>query len=245
MLKNFITDNDLKAFYPKISAQIWSTVADYSVQIQKAYDNLINDLWNRGINPRLVMIPLDLKRSATVEPNDPLNSTSEIVSTTGLAQRASNQRRFVVTPTAVTGQWTVQLQGSNKQSEPSVTDASWQDIASLTIPTTILTERSIIITNQFRWYRYKSTAGTAGTSMTSTISVVETIYDNLIIHGACVIIFSDWMKETNDIWDNRRASAQLLYDSGLNAVRVSYDENDDGFIDGADAIRNTSITLCR
>ena len=60
MMRNFITDDDLKIRNPNLSKQLWSTQTDYSTQIAKGFDRLMNDLHNISINPRKIMTPLDL-----------------------------------------------------------------------------------------------------------------------------------------------------------------------------------------
>jgi hypothetical protein len=50
----------LQVRYPQLENQLWKTQADYSPQIRKGFDKLLNDLHNLGINTRLCMIPLDL-----------------------------------------------------------------------------------------------------------------------------------------------------------------------------------------
>ena len=60
MLRNFITDDDLKLRHPNLANQLWGGQSDYSNQIALGFDKLMNDLHNININPRKVMLPLDL-----------------------------------------------------------------------------------------------------------------------------------------------------------------------------------------
>jgi hypothetical protein len=242
MIKNYILDADLKKFYPLISNTLWSTQADYSTQISKAFDIMINDLWNRGLNPRQCMIPLDLNRADGADANQPLTALTKTATFTGEAYEGENQRRFAVKPSVCTGTFTFQLQGSNEVSEPASGDSSWEDAGSTLSFASTTAEQSLVLTTQYRWYRYKITI--AATTCTYTACLYETIFDDLISHRALAMIFNDWSQASPDYI--RFAETEMaLYDSGLSAVKFYYDSDDDGVAETTDPLQTSNIRFTR
>ena len=242
MVRNYVLDADLKKFYPLIAATIWNTQSDYSVQIGKAFDIMINDLWNRGLNPRQCMIPLDLNRVSGADANQPLTAVTKTATFTGGAYESTNQRRFAVKPSVCTGTFTFQLQGSNEVSEPAAGDASWEDVGTALTFATTTAEQSTVITVQYRWYRHKITA--AATTCTYTASMYETIFDDLISHRALAMIFLDW-SQSNPQYAEFAKDELALYDSGLNAVKFYYDSDDDGVAETTDPLQTSNIRFTR
>lgn len=226
-LKNYVVDEDLKAFYPTISDGIWKTQSDYSTQIEKSYDRLINDLYNANIEPRLAMPHRDLKlaHTATVFTNPP-TSTIETTSTTGSAYENKNYRRMVLNITAISGSNTVKLQGSNDSEASDYTNvsaASWQDVpdASITVDSTDeVGEHTVKFKKQYKWYRYVSTIGG---SMNYSVELVDTLWDDVICYGALMLVFRDWVKEVNDIWDIRSQQAERDYYATIKSLKYQYD----------------------
>ena len=241
MLKNFILDADLKKYYPKLSSQLWSTQSDYSTQISQAYDILQNDLWNRSINPREVMIPLDLKKSGTTA-NQPLTSTTETTATTGAGFLAFHQRRLVVKASAISGSWTIKIQGTNISETPASDDSSWEDVSGATVTITTTAQATATWSDNYKWYRYVSTGGT---SCTYTVALYETIFDNALIYGSFILIFSDFRKEQNDIWDLRMIEAKEKYESSLNAIKFYLDSNSNGIIETGDEVVKANVRFTR
>lgn len=72
MLRNFITDDDLKVRHPNLAKLLWSGQSDYSNQISLGFDRLMNDLHNLNLNPRKVMVPLDFMAPMNPDSNQKL-----------------------------------------------------------------------------------------------------------------------------------------------------------------------------
>ena len=81
MMRNFITDDDLKIRHPNIAKSLWSTQTDFSFQIAKGFDRLMNDLHNTSINPRKIMIPMDLLAPINQDANQKLTITTATTNT--------------------------------------------------------------------------------------------------------------------------------------------------------------------
>lgn len=242
MVKNFTTDNDLKPFYPLILASIWSTQSDFSTQRNKSFDIMINDLWNRGLNPRQCMIALDLNRAEDAENNQPLTSVTKTAVFTGEAFLATNQRRFVVKPSVCTGTFIFQLQGSNEAEEPDSSDSSWEDVGSALSFASTTAEQSVVITNQCRWYRYKITS--VGTTCTYTACMYETIFDDAIIHRSLAMIFNDY-SQSNPQYAEFYKIELAEYDNTMTAIKFYYDTNDNGIPESTDLLMSAGVRFTR
>ena len=245
MLHNYIVDADLKLYYPGIANDIFSGQTTYDTQIQRAYSTLLNDLQMRDVDARKVMIALDLNYVAGSALLQPLTSSgSKTADYTSGAYAGKNERRFVVKPTARVGTWTIKLQGSRLVAEPSSTDASWEDVAGTTISLSATSESSVVFTDTYHWYRYVLTRG-AGTSITLVASIVEAVFDDLIVEKSLEIIFGGFRKETGDLWDVRRSEHAQNYAVRLDAVKYNYDANRSGSISSDEVGKSKQIRFSR
>jgi hypothetical protein len=230
MIKCFVTDDDLKKFYPKIAAQIWDEQSTYAPQIQKAADKLINEMWNREIDPRLCMLPLDLKRPTNAAANDLIASTTETTSTTGRALLMGNFRRLVVNVTAITLPASIKLQGNDRISEPTIADTAWRDLSGSTLAVSEIGESTISFNDNARWVRYISTPGT---NVTYTVCLYENIFDDAIAYLALAMIFADFSTAPGDHWDLKRQQAKEDFETTINGIKFGYDRDMDGQPDEA------------
>jgi hypothetical protein len=227
MLRNYVTDTDLKAHYPNIDKQLWPAQATYAVQIAEAFDHLQNDLWNKGIAPRLCMTPLDLRYAVGQQAGAPPVIRVEASSQVGQPIMGMNERRLVLSVIANTGVNVIKVQGSNDPQFPP-NASTWVDINGASISLSgsgSIGTQTVQFADQFRVYRYVSTIG--GSSQFS-VSLVEVIFDHAIVMGAFKLIFRDFVKEKDDIWDMRRQTAELEYENNLEQIKYGYDLNDTG-----------------
>jgi len=237
MLTNFISDADLKKYHPKLANQIWSTQATYETQIDEAYQRVLTDLTNQEINPRLVMVHLDLV--AVTGSNQFPTTSTQIVSTTGSAIEADrNYKRFVVNPSNVVGTWAIKLQGSNDST-------TWEDVADASITATTTGKQSIVYEGQYSYWRYVNTKSSTGGSDTISYQkyLLETVFDKLIIYQSFIIIFSDFRKAPNDTWDLLVQQYLGLYNSQLKSIKFLYDADDSGTTTDAEGAMSTIPTF--
>jgi hypothetical protein len=242
MLKNYVTDNELKAFYPTLDEYKYGKQTNYTPQLKKAFDILLNDLYVKGINPLLCMKLLDLN-NYTPQDNPPLTAITKTATfTSTFAFLMGNRRRFVVNATACTGgTWTIKLQGNNRQGEPALADAAWEDVPNSTLTFSVAGEQNIIVQTQYKWVRLVVTKGT-GTSITLTSYIVETVFDDAICYRALALLYSDWKVERGDKFDERRQDVLELYDATLASIKFTYDTNEDGVasdLDSAETITSS------
>jgi hypothetical protein len=217
MLKNFITTADLKTFYPNLQKEIWTEQADYQPQIDKAFDRLWNDLRNRQINPRLVCAPLDLFADAGSAANTPVKLKLFNGTTEGVPVRWTGQRRLVVECTSFTAEAeenTIEVYGSNVVEEPLTSSVTWSLVDTVTVAQAETV--SHVLAQHYRWI-YCRMAG--DTSMVARVYLVDNAFDDLICYGAFKLIFGDIPEGFK--------KAEKDYDSLLQSVKFSYDDDED------------------
>lgn len=228
MLSNYITDAELKKYHPNLSKQLWLNTSTYINQISESFQIVVTDMVNKGFNPRLIMIPFDLKKPTSSASNAFPYSSTETASTTGSSHELDlNLKRFVTNVSAISGIWKVKLQGSNDNS-------TWEDITELTF--TSLGIQSVVYDGTYKYWRYISTEESAG-SITYQVFLEDTAFDKLIIYKTFHMIFSDFRKVPQDSWDMLVMNYQAQYDNLLTALKFMYDSNDDGTIEKEESVQ--------
>jgi len=234
MLKNFITDSDLDEHYPNIADYLPDSLNNWQYQIDEAFELVLNDLRGREIDVRTLGIPLDLKRAATSTADaNTLTSSTEAASTTSTHIKGRDGfRRFALNVTARSGTTTtVALQGSNDLQITNDTEpTNWTAITSLT--PTATGETSIVIDEQYRYYRIVSTVTSA--SITYTAALYETYNDIWTIYKTFWLIFTYLAKTPDDIWADRAKKYDALYSSVLTGYKFWLDSDDDNKIEDTD-----------
>lgn len=235
MLKNFITTDNLKTFYPNLQKEIWTEQADYQPQIDKAFDRLWNDLRNRGINPRLVCAPLDLFRLAGATANTPVRLKLFGAAEESLVSRWTGQRRLVVECTSFTDGPvnTIEIYGSNAVEEPLTSSATWSLVEVMTIAQA--ETKTDVMSEAYRWVYVRYSGET---TMIARVYLVDNAFDDLICYGAFKLIFGDIPEGLK--------KAEKDYDSLLQSVKVSYDDDEDDVPDeDEEDTRTASVRFTR
>ena len=250
MIKNFIVDNDLEAYYPDFVNYRRGGQLDFSDTISKAFDVVIRDIINRGFNPRLMMIPIDLNRDAdTTENYQHLVSRTVSANDSGYAWEGSGREgRFVVnisSRTADTG-WTFELQGSNETERPDDASTYWETLSTVSIAVNGSGTTNYLFTDLHKWYRLKVTLASGVGSIAFTCGVYETAYDHLIVHKTMEIAFAQWTTRLSNQWEFRYERARVDYEAALGSTRFAYDADEDGLTED-DSVKKVggSITSVR
>ena len=244
MLKNYVVDADLKLHYPGLARQLWLSQSSYATQIADGFEHVLNDVYSKGIIPRLCMVPLDLRYQTT----DPLGGqpvvATETSNTIGSPYTGNNERRLVLTVVANSGSNVIKLQGSNDPNTPDTNDPSWTDVngASITVSGSGSQSPSVVFQDQFRWYRY---ASIVSGSIQYSVHLVEVIFDHLIIMSAFKLIFRDFIVDPGDVWESRYKTAVDEYDKDLNLIKFGYDLNDNGTLSPDETERTGQIVFER
>ena len=244
MLKNFVTDTSLKAFYPKLASYIWSTQSDYATQITEAFNVLLDDMRSREIEARRLMVPLDLKRAASSTADQDLLLTSSAETSTTMGTHINGIggfNRYVVNVSAITSTgYAIKLQGSNEQGINASTEpTNWTDI--VTITPTATGESSSVFQSEFNYYRYVNTV--TGSTITYTVGIYETWVDRLIAHKAFEMIFRDFAKQPGDIWDERSKSHANMYLQALQSHKFTVDDDDNNLVNSNDVLNQDGQVL--
>lgn len=240
MLKNFVTDSYLERYFPDIINYRRGGQNDYTNAIAQAFDVVLDDLSNRGINPRLCMIPIDLCRDENTNPQiQKLVSQSTASQFLGYAWKGNRERRWVTTVTSGTGVFT--LQGSNLSSRPTDNDATWEDIQTINyVDETTVT--NVTITTMYKWYRLKVVPGE---TMVFTSAIYETQFDKLIAFRALELISAGWKTGQNSMWDSRKDDMKREYDAQMESIKFGYDANEDGVPDDSETKQTAGVRFTR
>ena len=223
MLRNLLTEADLRAYIPNIDLIQWTGTDDYSAQIEAA---------EREVRDNLYSI-MGLK-SSSLRPDLTLNAgTTSITSSTTSSEieDEADRKRLVCNVTAFSGtSHTVTLEGSNDET-------TWTTVTTLTITETGV--ESALLPLQFTYY--KATVAVSSGAMTANIYLTETIYDTLFAYKTLAIILQALIKTDGDQWSIKASYFHEMYEKKLSSYKMFYDANLDGTLDEGELISNTII----
>jgi hypothetical protein len=243
MLSNYVAQADLLKYFPKLASYLPSTQNDFTTQITEAFNIVLDDIRARELEPRRLMIPLDLKRTITsTDDQDTLTSSTQTSSTTGTyIWGRTGFCRFVANVSAITaggGTFSIQLQGSNDiAANQSTAPDNWTNVGSALTPTTT-GNTSTVIQAEYKFYRYVNIQ--TGTSITYTLALYENYVERWIIYKALEMICRDQSREVNDIWWERMRTFANLYESAFKNYKFTIDDNDDNLVGDEDSTDNTA-----
>jgi hypothetical protein len=221
MLRNLITDEDIKLFYPNIASQIFRNKADYSDQISKAYDILLDDLHNAGISPDLIET-IDLTGTNNINPAFISVSSSNI----GSAMRTVYERRVIVDTQNITGSITVYIDGCNKTSKPLIQESDWIQALELKV-TDVESTYSNVTNSNYQYVRYRIVPDALADGKIA-LTAITSVFDDCIIHKALAIVLRSFIKEANDSYDYQMKLENDDYKVTFLQAKVRYDEMNTG-----------------
>jgi hypothetical protein len=230
----FVSDTDLKKYYPKLANFVWSTQSDYSTQIKEAHEIIKDDVRAMGQSYRTLLTHLDLMRAADSTADQDTTTSATLTSSTTYTHvnGIDGFVRFVLNVSSIgaTSGYSFALQGSNEQDITDSTEPSnWTTVSTLTPTATGYTTDTFL--DEYMYYRLVVTI-TAGTpAITFKAYLLETFLDRLIIHKTLQMICTDFSKEQNDVWDVRRAFHERAYQEALANHRYTVDDDEDNLID--------------
>ncbi len=245
MLTNFVTDADLRKYFPKLASYVWTTQADYSTQIAEAFELVLDDLRAREIDVRRMHTPIDLNWPIISNANRDIMTvvTSTVAMASGHNQGIQGFRRFCVNVLALNGTtgYTVKLQGSNDISA-STTQAptNWADVVTITPAAVGLV--TVAFSNEYQWYRVVLAVPGSSPSIQFTAYLLETYVDRWIIWRTFQMIFQDFSKESGDIWHLRAQEAMQRYQQALTSAKFGLDTNKDNLLTEGDQSPSSAET---
>ena len=249
MLRNFVDDSYLERFYPNIINNRQGQQVDFSDTIENAFDLLVNELQSRGIDPRLCMVPVDLCRLRTDAPNiQSITSKTTSATWNGDPWEGTNQRRFVLNLTSknTADDWTFYLQGNNALTKPEESDANWVTVTSLQWDgNTEASENDVVITSFYRWYRVRAVKNSGSSSVTFTATLYETVFDELIAYRSLELIALSWKTGLNPRWDDMQAEMYKRYTERIQAIKFTYDTDENGIPEVAEEPQGAGVRFRR
>ena len=227
MVKNFVTDEDLKTYYPRMDKIYPSGETSHEKSRMQAFDLLLDDLRFRDIDARRLHHPIDLNYLATSTDAhiNMLPFTKTATYTSEYVKGLQGFKRFVVmitsatTPTVIS--YNIKFQGSN---DDDLAEANWEDIGDYDLTATGQT--TVVMQTEYFYYRYVLTID-AGGSITYTVGLYETYIDRLIVLKAFQLIFNNLRAERGDVWDMRYEQAVTDYEMVMETAKYHVDTDED------------------
>ena len=222
MLRNLVTEEDLKGYTPKLSELLWTGEVDYSAQKEKATQFVFNQLIQKRYDVKELMPELVLR----------LNGVSLSANETGVAFCDTiNRLRLVIDNISNTlSSKVLTLQGSDNGSD------NFKDITTITVATTD-TIKTVTFHDTYKYYRINSAVDPA-TTLDFRAYLTETVYDELFECKWLVYIFSDIRSSEGDSFDLKMQFYEMMYNNLMNSAMLYIDTNSDGVPDSS---RETNV----
>ena len=221
MLRNLVTEEDLKGYTPKLSELLWTGETDYSAQKEKATQFVFNQLIQKRYDVKELMPELTLRA----------NGVSLSANETGVAFCDTiNRLRLVMDNISNTvSSKVLTLQGSDNGSD------NFKDITTITIATTD-TIKTITFHDTYKYYRINSAVVSGVFDFRAYLT--ETVYDELFECKWLVYIFSDIRSAEGDPYDLKMQFYEMMYQNLMNSAMLYIDTNSDGVPDSS---RETNV----
>ena len=221
MLRNLVTETDLKGYTPKLSELLWTGETDYSAQKEKATQYVFNQLIQKRYDVKELMPELVLR----------LNGVSLSTNETGISYCDTiNRLRLVIDNISNTvSSKVLTLQGSDNGSD------NFKDITTVTI-STLDTIKTVTFHDTYKYYRINSAVVSGVFDFRAYLT--ETVYDELFECKWLVYIFSDIRSSEGDSFDLKMQFYEMMYQNLMNSAMLYIDTNSDGVPDSS---RETNV----
>lgn len=224
MIQNFIDEDYLKGYSPKIISLLFTGETDYSKQKDKATERVLNTL-GQTYDLRNLMPELSLRASGT---------SISATTLTDEVEDSMNRRRVVIDKiTNETSTKTVTLQGSDD-------GTNYVDVRSLEV----LTSDTIVSSSFYETFKYyRVSVPIVSGTIDFRARLVETTYDELF---ACLwlwFIMISIRKAEGDQFDLMAKEYYMMYEHILAGVKIYIDSDNDGEPD--EVSQQSSITMMK
>lgn len=224
MIQNFIDEDYLKGYSPKIISLLFTGETDYSKQKDKATERVLNTL-GQTYDLRNLMPELSLRASGT---------SISATTLTDEVEDSMNRRRVVIDKiTNETSTKTVTLQGSDD-------GTNYVDVRSLEV----LTSDTIVSSSFYETFKYyRVSVPIISGTIDFRARLVETTYDELF---ACLwlwFIMISIRKAEGDQFDLMAKEYYMMYEHILAGVKIYIDSDNDGEPD--EVSQQSSITMMK
>jgi len=223
MIQNFIDEDYLKGYSPKIISLLFTGETDYSKQKDKATERVLNTL-GQTYDLRNLMPELSLRASGT---------SISATTLTDEVEDSMNRRRVVIDKiTNETSTKTVTLQGSDD-------GTNYVDVRSLEV----LTSDTIVSSSFYETFKYyRVSVPIISGTIDFRARLVETTYDELF---ACLwlwFIMISIRKAEGDQFDLMAKEYYMMYEHILAEIKIYLDTNNDGEPDAVTQQGNLTMT---
>jgi hypothetical protein len=232
----YVTTDDLRTFYPRITDYLGKARVDYGWQITEAYRQVQDALRSRGFKLNQVGKPIDILRP--YQSSSIVNTlTSDTLAVSGTTyktfmQAIDGMNRMVINASTLVlngaspETYVIKLQGSNDQNvDLNNPPQNWTDVLSIAVKNT--GETTAVFTNEMIFYRLALILAGSAPNITYTAALYDTWIDRVIIHKALAMIFRDFAKQDGDLWDRRAHQEEGFASAGLESASVNVDLDQD------------------
>ena len=221
MLRNLVTEEDLKGYTPKLSELLWTGEVDYSAQKEKATQFVFNQLIQKRYDVKELMPELTLRANGV--------SLSANETGTGYCDTINRLRLVIDNISNTVSSKVLTLQGSDNGSD------NFKDITTITIATTD-TIKTVTFHDTYKYYRINSAVVSGVFDFRAYLT--ETVYDELFECKWLVYIFSDIRSSEGDSFDLKMQFYEMMYQNLMNSAMLYIDTNLDGVPDSS---RETNV----
>lgn len=221
MLRNFVTETDVKRYIPNLDDLLYSSESDWSEQKTASETEVINDLIVNHYDNLLLRNDLLLRSSGGVITASETGPTSEA--------DVFNRLRWIYNVSSFTGDpATLTLQGSS--------DAiTWTDVKAVSITEAV--DTSAVVSSVYKYFRTIVTI-TGTTAMDFSSSMTETSFDLLFVFKWCSIIMRTLYIRTDDQYYLKMLEFDKMYSDKFQSIRIftetdtagEYDERSNNII---------------
>jgi len=231
MFKSFIKEPDLIGEYPLLKNLIGSkeSIDNY---LTKAKDDVESDLYDKGYQSRLMMLPLNLLDGEDINSG---NTTDSDVSDIDKYQR---KRFYFARDSAASsgGTVTVTLKGC------STSDGVYEKVKIFTFSSDIR-EFDAKFDNSYSYYKCLVVPTVNLTNV--TVNLYEVTFDKLLLYKTLEIFFRNKMRDEGDTWDRLRFVYSDLYIREIDKKRFGYDKDESGEFSVTEGEGNTQVKIYR
>lgn len=232
-MKTYVNEDNLRAFFPRISDYLGNQRVDFSFQIQEGFRQTLDALRARGIKVRQIGTPLDLFRPAGTSTTQHILTAKTIAASEdeSYVEGLDGYNRLVLAVSSIklsagNESYIFELQGSQDLSvDTSNPPANWSSILKL-VPKGS-GDLSATFSDEFRYYRLRSTLAGTGPTITLQASLLETSLDRLVSYKALQLIMTGFARQDGDIFTKRAAEMASAFENGIAAVEVQVDSQED------------------
>ena len=226
MLRNLVTEEDLKGYTPKLSELLWTGEVDYSAQKEKATQFVFNQLIQKRYDVKELMPELTLRANGV--------SLSANETGTGYCDTINRLRLVIDNISNTVSSKVLTLQGSDNGSD------NFKDITTITIATTD-TIKTVTFHDTYKYYRINSAVVSGVFDFRAYLT--ETVYDELFECKWLVYIFQDMRVSAEDQFDLKMNFYEDMYKELMSKAIIYIDSDSDGVPEYTTGI--ASITLSR